>query len=124
MSFYEGVVVILVTIVGIAKSFDASGGDGNPNFVTEFTALSFPVSVTTVPLVWAAYWAISMGLQESSVALANSNLQIAKNLFAIGSNFFGLLLFLCVVLTQAVIFYRITKLFHTVRATGADSNVG
>jgi hypothetical protein len=120
MSLYEVGVVILVTIVGIARSYDAAGGDENPNFVAEFTAFYVPVSVTTVPLVWTVYWAVSIGFQESIIALVNSNFQIAKNLISIGSNFFGLLLFVCVILTQVIIFYRITKLFHMVLTRKAN----
>jgi len=118
LSIYEAVVFTLITVLGFAKAYEAAGGDSNPDFVVEFTCLYVPVSVTTIPLVWGAFWAVTLGFRETIVALAESHFQIAINLSRIGGNFFGLLAFLAVALVQAITFYRITRLFQIVRAEG------
>ena len=115
LSVYEAVVLVAVTVFGFSKAYDAAGGDTNSQFVAEFTCLYVPVSVTTVPLVWGTFWAITLGFREAITALSESHLQIAINLSRIGANFFGLLAFLAVVFVQVITFYRIVKLFSIVR---------
>lgn len=115
LSIYEAAAVVMVTVVGLAKVYEAAGGDSNKDFVVEFSCLYVPVSITTTIIVWGVYWGITLGFREAIMALAESHLQIAINLSRIGGNFFGLLTFLAVVLVQAVTFYRITKLFNIVR---------
>jgi hypothetical protein len=115
LSIYEAVVVSVITVLGFSKAYETAGGDSNPNFVVEFTCLYVPVSVTTMLTVWGAYWAITLGFQETITALTNSHLQIANNLLRIGGDFFGLLAFLGVSLVQAITFYRINRLFVIVR---------
>ena len=115
LSVYEAFVVAAITVVGFAKAYEASGGDANQDFITEFTCLYVPVSVTTILAVWPIYWAVVIGLREFMVALSESHIQFVVNLSRIDGDFFGLLTFLAAVLVQIVTFYRITKLFHVVR---------
>lgn len=115
LSIYEAVVVAVITVVGFAKGYEAAGGDSNPDFVVEFSCLYVPVSITTILVVWGAYWGVTFGFRETIMALADSRLQIAVNLSRIDGNFFDLLTFLAVALVQAVTFYRIAKLFEIVR---------
>ena len=66
LSAYEAVVLTAVTVVGFSKAYEVAGGDANPDFVAEFTCLYVPVSVTTLPLVWGAFWAITLGFREAN----------------------------------------------------------
>lgn len=116
LSYYEAVIVAAISILGVLKAYEAAGGEANPAFVTEFTCLFVPVSVTTYGVVWSLYWAVVLGLRESIDLLAESHLQIAINLAKIGSDFFGLLTFLAVVVVQFVTFYRIARWFRIIRA--------
>lgn len=115
LSIYEAFVVIVVTFIGFTKSFEAAGGENNPDFIAEFTCLYVPVSLTTILAIWSSFWVVTIGLRESITSLSESNLQLAQDLSRLGSDFFGLLSFLAVALVQVVTFYRITKLFYVVR---------
>ena len=116
LSIYEGVVVVVITVFGIAKAYEAAGGDSSRDFVVEFTCLSVPVYITTMMLVWSIHWGIVFGLREFITALSTSRSQFAVNLAYIGGDFFGLLIFLAAVLVQLVSLYRIKKLLHLVHA--------
>jgi hypothetical protein len=115
MSLIETVSLIIVYVLGFSYAYDAAGGDNNPDFVAQFSCLYVPVSLTTVAVVWAVYWALVFGFRESIMALSDSHFQFAVNLSRIGSDLFGALVLLAVLLVQAVVFYRITKLFDIVR---------
>jgi hypothetical protein len=121
LSIYEFIVLIFVTIVGLSKVYGAAKGDTYPDFVTEFTCLYVPVSVTTFLVIWCLFWTVTFGFREAIIQISESNLQIAINLSRIGGDLFGLLAFLAVVSVQAVTFYRITKLFETVHSDESDS---
>lgn len=116
MSVIEAAAVLLITVLGFSYSYDAAGGDENPDFVAQFTCLYVPVLTTTVLAVWTAYWAVSLGFRESIIAMSESRLSFAINLSRIGSSLFGALVMLAVLLVQAITFYRITKLFRIVRS--------
>jgi hypothetical protein len=110
----EAVAIMVINILGVVKAFDASGGKNNPDFVVEFTCLYVPVSITTVAAVWGGYWAISLGFHESILALAQSDLQFAKNLAALGTDLIGFLTLLANVCVPAITYYRICKLLSQV----------
>lgn len=115
LNLYEVFAVVVITVIGFVKVYEAAGGDSNPEFVAQFTCLWVPVAVTTMIAVCAAYWGIALGFREGLIALSRSNLQISASLYNIGSDFFGLLIFLAAALTQVIVFYRIWRLFHVVR---------
>ena len=119
ISIIEGLVITLVTIFGLAKAYEAAGGDENPEFVVQFTCLYVPVSITTILVVWSLFWGTSVLFRESIKALSESHLQFAINLSRIGGDVFGALVFLAAVSTQGITFYRITRLFSVVRSQGS-----
>jgi hypothetical protein len=119
LSIYEGVVITLITFFGLAKAYEAAGGDENRDFVVQFTCLYVPVSITTILVVWPLFWGTTIIFRESIKALSGSHLQFAINLSRIGGDFFGVLTFLAAVAVQGVTFYRITRLFSVVRSQGS-----
>ncbi|MCA3210828.1 MAG: hypothetical protein ING50_01400 [Burkholderiales bacterium] len=122
MSLIETAALIVVYLLGFSYAYDSAGGDENPDFVVQFTCLYVPVSITTVAAVWGLYWATAYGFRESINALSDSHLQFAVNLGRIGSNVFGALVTLAVLVVEAVTFYRVTKLFVIVRAQAQSVN--
>jgi hypothetical protein len=112
MSIYEGLVILVVYWYGFARVYAAAGGDDNPNFIFEFTCLYVPVWLSTTAIGWGVYWITTRIMHESLIALGNSDLQFAMNLSKMGGNFFSLLIFLTAVVTQVVIFLRLTALFE------------
>lgn len=114
-SFIEAAAIILVNVLGVVKTFDASGGKSNPDYVAEFTCLYVPVSITTYLGVWGVYWLLRVGFQESLVALSESNLQFAINLSNMGADFFVLLTFMANVLALAITYIRINRLLAHVQ---------
>ncbi len=122
MSFVEAVAMLIITALGFSYAYAAAGGDDNPDFVAQFTCLYVPVSLTTVVVVWAAYWGIVIGFRESIIAISESRLQFAINLSRLGSSALEILVTLALLAVQAVTFYRITKLLKLARSTSAAAN--
>lgn len=120
MSLIEAIALVVITLLGLQAAYDAAGGDDNPNFVAEFTCLYVPVSLTSVLLVWGAYWGVVAGFRESVIAISESRMQFAINLARIGSSVFDALVTLAVLAVQALTFYRITRLFRVVRNQPRD----
>lgn len=110
LSIYEAFVIGLITIIGLNETYKASG-ERNEHYITEFTCLYVPVSITTITAVWVSYWAISYAFRESLINLSSSRLEIAVKLSHIGADFFELLAFLGAVLVPLITFYRIKRLF-------------
>ena len=56
----ELIIVLLITIVGLAKAFEANGGANGTNFIFRATCLSFPVgvkiSILSIALGWLNYF--------------------------------------------------------------------
>jgi hypothetical protein len=122
MSLIETAALVVVYLLGFSYAYEAAGGDENRDFVVQFSCLYVPVSITTVAAIWALYWGIAFGFRESIIALSNSHFQFAANLGRIGSDLFGALVILAVLMVQAVTFYRITKLLEIVRAQSRTVN--
>ena len=114
-SVLEGLALLAISIFGIVKCFDASGGNGNQEFLSEFTCLSLPVSVTTVLAGWLAYWALAISFRETLIELSRSHMEFAVNLSRLNTDFFGLLSFLAVVGIQFVFYARLSALLRRVR---------
>jgi hypothetical protein len=68
-SLFECVAIVVITVVGIVKCFDAAGGEESSDFVATFTCLYVPVTITTLLVVWSLFWAITIGFRESLIAL-------------------------------------------------------
>ena len=121
VSVLEGLLMMGINVLGIVKTFDASGGKANPDFVAEFTCLYVPVSITTVLAVWGTYWALSMGFREGLIALSQSHFQFAMNLSSIGTDFLGFLTFAANVGVLAITYLRLTNLLLQVRRVKSDA---
>lgn len=111
----EAIAVILINIMGIVKTFDASGGRDNPDFVVEFTCLYVPVSVTTLLGVWGTYWFLRTAFRESIMALSESHFQFAVNLSSIDTNLFGFLTFAATIGVLIITYSRIAGLLVRVQ---------
>jgi hypothetical protein len=123
-SVLEALIVAGITILGIVKAFDASGGPDNPDFVAEFTCLYVPITITTLLGVWSVYWLVMLSFRESLEILSQrSSLQFAMNLWRIGTDLAGFLSFAAVVLVQVITFIRITSALHRVRLGRARQKV-
>lgn len=120
LSLFEAIVIVVVTIYGLTACYESAGGDANSHFVSEFVCLSVPVGLTTTLCVWSIYWAIGFAFRETILGLSESHYQFAVNLHRIGSNFFGLLAFLVVVLTEVIFYFRMSKLFQAMRRAASD----
>jgi hypothetical protein len=102
--------------LGVSYAYDAGGGDENVDFVAQFICLYVPVSITTVAVVWGAYWCAMFLFSESLEAIADTRLQFAINLSRIGGTLSDALVLLAAVATEAITFYRITRLFRLLHA--------
>jgi hypothetical protein len=121
ISLLEGVAVVVVTMVGVVKAFDSSGGKNNPDFVAEFTCLYVPVSITTLLAFWGGYWLVVLGFREALTSPSFINSQFAINLSSLGFDPFTFLAFAANVGVPAATYYRITNLLANVRALKGDA---
>lgn len=105
-SFYECVVVVVITVVGMSKCYEAAGGDSNPRFAADFNCLSFPVWAWTTFLVWSVYWAVKWLFRAGLFAAYRfDRLGLAYNLSLIGGSFEWLWTFLAIVSSQFIYFW-------------------
>jgi hypothetical protein len=118
-SLVEAATIIFINVVGVVKTFDASGGKDNPDFVAEFTCLYVPVGITSYVAVWSVYWAVRWLFHESILALSQSHFQFAWNLSRLGTDLFGFLTFMANVLALFVTYVRLTRLLERVRLAKA-----
>lgn len=103
------------------KTFDASGGKSNPDYVAEFTCLYVPVSITTYAVVWGVYWFLRWAFHESLLAFSQSHFQFAVNLGRIGTDLFGFLTFFANVAALFICYWRLGRLLSRVHeAKGAS----
>jgi hypothetical protein len=121
ISLLEGVAVVVVTMVGVVKAFDSSGGKRNPDFVAEFSCLYVPVSITTLCAFWGVYWLVVLGFREALNSTAFLNSQFAINLSSLGFDPFTFLAFAANVGVPGVTYYRIQNLLANVRALKGDA---
>src|SRR5947207_10626556 len=59
----EFVMLTIITLIGLQRSFEAGGADSNPDFVAEFTCLSVPLSIKITFVVWGVYWLFTISLR-------------------------------------------------------------
>jgi hypothetical protein len=103
---FEFFMMTVITVVGIQTSYEASGGDSNPNFIAEFTCLSVPVGIKTTVLVWGIYWVLGLSLRALVPHLNDLDAETARRIASIGNAAAWLAgMFVNVVLT-AVFFLR------------------
>jgi hypothetical protein len=121
ISLLEGVAVVVVTMVGVVKAFDFSGGKNNPDFVADFTCLYVPVSITTLLAFWGDYWLVVLGFRGAITSPSFINSQFAINLASLGFDPFTFLALAGNVGVPAVTYYRIAKLLTNVRALRGDA---
>jgi hypothetical protein len=115
ISYVETTVLLLITVLGLSYAYDAGGGDENADFVSQFICLYVPVSITTVVVVWGVYWCAMYLFRESLDVIADNRLRFAIYLSRIGGTLSDALGFLAAIATEAIIFFRVTRLFHVLR---------
>jgi hypothetical protein len=107
--------IALVHLIGISKCLDSAGGRPNQRFLLEFSCLYPAVSLTSIAAVGGAHWLIRLGFEEAIQRLSVSNMGLAINLSSIGTDLFGLLLFVANVGLQALIYWRLQRLLLEVQ---------
>ncbi len=117
----ESLAVVLINIVGVVATFDASGGKSNKQYVIDFTCLYVPVSVTTLLVFWGIYWVLRIGFHEALMNLPHSNIQFAINMSKIGFEGFSLLAFVATIGSLIVTYIRLTKLLASVRMARGEA---
>ena len=115
-SILEGLTIAAITVIGIVKAFDASGGEEASDFIAQFTCLYVPITISTMLVVWSFFWALTLGFRESLIAISHSHMQFAVNLSRLGADMFSFLTFAAAVTVQAATFYRMTNSLADVRA--------
>jgi hypothetical protein len=120
-SLLEAIAIIGINMVGVVKTFDASGGKENKDYITEFTCLYVPVAVTTLAAVWGMYWTLVWLFREVLEAYSRSGDQFAINLYQLGTDMFGFLTFSANVVSLFVTYVRLARLLARVREAKSAS---
>ncbi|MES2952863.1 MAG: hypothetical protein V4858_30400, partial [Pseudomonadota bacterium] len=120
-STLEGIAIGVITVIGVVKSFDASGGEESSDFVAQFTCLYVPITITTMLVVWSVFWGVLFGFRESLIAMSESHMQFAINLSRLHADMFNFVTFVAVVAVQGITFYRMTRCLNEVRELRNDS---
>jgi hypothetical protein len=93
LSFYEGIVVAVLIVLGLAKCYDSSGGDENSKFIFDYSCLSFSINLWSYVFVWSIFQAIDYGFRTGVLKIAVEEYQFARNIASIGGSFVWLLTF-------------------------------
>jgi len=64
LSLWECALVVVVTVYGMIRCFDAAGGEANARFAADFNCLSFPIWLWTSVIVWSAFWIVTWLLRR------------------------------------------------------------
>ena len=126
LSLAEFVIVVLITLIGFTKCFDAAGGEANDRFAVDLNCLSFGVWFWTSTVIWSIFWFGIWLLRQGIFAAYNfERLGLAQNLAAIGASFSWLWTFLAIVGSQVVYFSWLAAALRKVdahRATNLSLN--
>ena len=99
LSLLEFVTVVVITVIGFTKSYDAAGGDENRHFAVHFNCLSFGIWFWVTVAVWIVYWGLVWLFRYGVFAAYRfDQLGLAKNLASIGGSFEWLLTFLAAII--------------------------
>ena len=56
LGLFEFLLLLLITAYGFERCYNASNGDNNKSFISDFVCLALPISVTTTIVAWGIYW--------------------------------------------------------------------
>jgi hypothetical protein len=105
LGLFEAFMVTVIAVFGVQSCYEAGGGDGNDNFVVDFTCLLAPLTIKIHVIVWGLFWLYAWGY-HALVGLRYENESTAR-LVAFLSQQAGYLATLAAVLaTQAALFLR------------------
>jgi len=82
---FEFLMLTVISVIGVQRSFEAGGGDSNPDFVAEFTCLSVPLSIKIAFVVWGLYWLFTLSLRALLPQLAVEDADTARRIFVLGN---------------------------------------
>ena len=114
MNLLEFVAVVIITMTGFTKVYDAAGGDKNESFAVLFNCLSFGVWFWTTIIVWLVYWAVLWGLSYGAfTAYRFDNFALGRNLTNMVSSYEWFWTFLAAVLWQGVFYAWLARVIPT-----------
>lgn len=117
LSLLEGAVVVVVTLIGFTKCYDAAGGDTNDRFAAQFNCLSFGAWVWATVVAWVVFWAVVWAFRAGMFASVEyQRWGIATNLAAVGGSFGWLWAVLAAVLWQVAYFSFLRRSLQTANA--------
>ena len=82
---FEFLMLTVITIIGMQRSFEAGGADSNPDFVAEFTCLSVPLSIKINFVVWGLYWLFTLSLRASLPRVSLEDPETARRIYVLGN---------------------------------------
>lgn len=110
LSFIEAATVVVVTLIGFTKCYDAAGGDANESFAKHFNCLSFGAWFWVTLTVWFVYWAVAWLFRYGVLVAYNfEQIGLARNLSAIGGSFEWLWTFIAAVAWQLGFFLVLSR---------------
>ena len=112
MWFYEFALLIVISVAGVMYCLGKARIEPSRHFLIDFSCLYFPISLTTLVVVWALFWAINLG-RLPVILWWIDHLPLDRELsrwpLMFDSRFSDLIRFLAVVVCNFVVFYRIGR---------------
>ncbi len=115
LSLLEFAVIVIITLLGMTRCYEAAGGDNNSNFAMQFNCLSFGVWFWCTVYTWVIYWSV-VWLSRLSIfaAYRYENMGLVRNLSAIGGSLDWLWTFLALTLWQVTYFWWMQKVLQRI----------
>lgn len=114
-AFIEAAVMIGITILGIAKAYEAAGGEQNSSFIEEFICLQVPVLITTSLAVWSVFWILVSFFPSLITGVLRASPSFMDTLATFGMTLSGFLTFVFLVIAEVVFYLRLTRAMAAMR---------
>jgi hypothetical protein len=114
IGLFEFLLIIIVTIFGFLKCYNASIGANNQSFISDFICLSLPIGVTTTVVAWAIYWGTWKSYQILVTSISIESQNAADLLVWINNELPWPTVLLTVVVSNAVFYLRMASYLNRV----------
>jgi hypothetical protein len=116
LGLYEFLLLILITVYGFERCYDASNGDNNKSFISDFVCLALPISVTTTIVAWGVYWGGWYLYQHVVTAISFESQHATKLLVWINNELPWPTVLITVVVSNGIFYIRMAKYLKRIAA--------
>jgi hypothetical protein len=116
LGLYELLLLLFITVYGFERCYNASSGDNNKSFISDFVCLAVPISVTTTIVAWGVYWGGWYLYQHVVTAISFESQHAAKLLLWINNELPWPTVLITVVVSNGIFYLRMATYLKRIAA--------